>query len=307
MTRAVPRARATVTRRSRTRPGRRTAPATAPIVLKLGGELIEDAARLKTIARLIARLASRRALVVVHGGGREIDAALAQASIPRHQVDGLRITDEATLQVVIAVLAGSINTRLVAAVNAGGGHAVGLTGADAGVGLVRPAKPHRATNGELVDLGLVGEPLPVAGAPLLATLCAGRFVPVIACIGASRDGRLFNVNADSLAGSLAARLGARRLIVAGATPGVLDAEGTTIPVLDPAGVDELVSSGTATAGMVAKMRACRHALLSGVRDVAIVDGRRTASLAALLSGAGKTRGPWTRLALAAAPGRGTRA
>ena len=101
--------------------------------------------------------------MVVHGGGKEIDAALAQASIPKHQVDGLRITDEATLQVVIAVLAGSINTRLVAAINAAGGRAVGLTGADAGVGPVKAAAPHRATNGEFVDLGLVGEPLPDRG------------------------------------------------------------------------------------------------------------------------------------------------
>ena len=235
------------------------------------------------VARLIARAASKQKLVVVHGGGKEIDAALAQASIVKQQVDGLRITDEPTLQVVVAVLAGSINTRLVAAVNAAGGRAVGLTGADAGVGLVKPAKPHRAASGELVDLGLVGEPVLTPGAPLIEALCAKGYVPVIACIGASRDGRLFNVNADTLAGNLATRLGARRLVIAGGTAGVLDNEGKTIPTLDTSGIDRLVKGGTATAGMVAKLSASRRAIASGV-DVdraCIADGRRPKS-------------PWTR-------------
>jgi acetylglutamate kinase len=192
------------------------------------------------------------------------------------------------------VLAGSINTRLVAAVNAAGGRAVGLTGADAGVGLVKPAKPHRAASGELVDLGLVGEPVPVAGAPLLETLCVKGFVPVIACIGASRDGRLFNVNADTLAASLAARLGARRLVIAGGTAGVLDNLGKTIPKLDPIGIDHLVRSGTATAGMIAKLNATRKAMAGGV-EVAITDGRRPARLDALVNGTAGDKGPWTRL------------
>lgn len=263
--------------------------------MKLGGELLEERTRLKTVARVIARVAERQPLVIVHGGGKEIDAALTQASIPKHQVDGLRITDEPTLQVVVAVLAGSINTRLVAAINAAGGQAVGLTGADAGVGLVRAARPHRATNGELVDLGFVGEPSGNGPAPLVETLCANRFVPVVACIGASRDGRLFNVNADTLAGALASRLRARRLIVAGATPGVLNADGETIPALDVEDVDRLVSSGTATAGMVAKLRACRDALNAGVGDVAIADGRRPGRLAGLLVGRRREGGGWTRL------------
>jgi acetylglutamate kinase len=264
------------------------------VVLKLGGELLEDRARMTAVARLIARAGRKQRLVVVHGGGKEIDAALAQASIPKKQVDGLRITDGPTLQVVVAVLAGSINTRLVAAVNAAGGRAVGLTGADAGVGLVKPAKPHRAASGELVDLGLVGEPVPVAGAPLLETLCVKGFVPVIACIGASRDGRLFNVNADTLAASLAARLGARRLVIAGGTAGVLDNLGKTIPKLDPIGIDHLVRSGTATAGMIAKLNATRKAMAGGV-EVAITDGRRPARLDALVNGTAGDKGPWTRL------------
>ena len=247
-----------------------------------------------SVARLIARASKKRPVVVVHGGGREIDAALAQASIPKRQVDGLRITDEPTLQVVVSVLAGSINTRLVAAINAAGGRAVGLTGADAGVGTVKPAKPHRTAAGELVDLGFVGDPLPTPGVPLLDVLCAEGFIPVIACIGASRDGRLFNVNADTLASTLASRLGARRLVIAGGTAGVLDDEGKTIVTLDESGIERLVSGGTATAGMIAKLTASRQAIRSGV-DVTIADGRQPARLGALVEGAAGAKGPWTRV------------
>jgi acetylglutamate kinase len=113
---------------------------------------------------------------------------------------------------------------------------------------------------------------------VLHTLTADRFVPVIACIGIGRDGRLFNVNADTFAGHLAARLGARRLVIAGTTPGVLDAGGATLPTLGTDAIARLVHDGTATAGMVAKLRACEHALAGGVDDVVIVDGRDRAAL-----------------------------
>jgi acetylglutamate kinase len=265
------------------------------VVLKLGGELLQDRARMKAVAGVIARAASEQRLVVVHGGGTEIDAALARVALPKHQVDGLRITDEATLQVVVEVLAGAINTRFVAAINALGGKAVGLTGADAGVAPVKPAPPHLATNGEMVDLGLVGEPTAARSPALIETLCRKGFVPVVACIGASRDGRLFNVNADTLAGSLAARLHARRLIFAGATPGVLDRKRKTIAALDGDAIDALIGSGTATAGMVAKLRACRAATRRGVKDVLIADGRHAARLTSLIAGTAPRRGAWTRL------------
>ena len=266
-----------------------------PVVLKLGGELLEEAPRVKTIARAIASLARKTPLVVVHGGGREIDAALAQAAIPKHQIDGLRITDEATLQVVVSVLAGSINTRLVAAINAAGASAVGLTGADAGVAPVKPARPHMATNGELVDLGLVGEPVRTAAPKLIKALCAKGFVPVVACVGASKDGKLYNVNADTLAGNLASRLHAKRLVFAGGTAGVLGHKGRTVPELDGAGIEKLVSSGTATHGMVAKLRACRIATDAGVREVWIADGRDPKRLLPLLAGKAPKKGAWTRI------------
>ena len=254
---------------------------TRPLVMKFGGELLEDRAHLATVVSGIRAIAaSGTPLVIVHGGGKEIDAALNAAGIEKRQVDGLRITDEATLDVVVAVLAGAVNTRFVAALNAAGVAGVGLTGADAGCGLATAAPPHRAVDGRLVDLGRVGIPHDSADMRLPRTLMAAGFVPVIACIGAGRDGQLFNVNADTFAGHLAARLGARRLVIAGTTPGVLAADGATLPLLESAALAQLVGDGTATAGMIAKLRACEHALANGVDEVVIVDGRNRQSLEA---------------------------
>jgi acetylglutamate kinase len=250
-------------------------------LLKLGGELLENEQKVSAMARTIAR--AQGPLIVVHGGGKEIDLALAAAGIAKSQVDGLRITDAPTLDIVVSVLAGTINTRFVAAINGAGGRAVGLTGADAGVGLVKKAPAHRSAAGELVDLGLVGEPTRTASAELITLLVARRFVPVIACIGAARDGQLFNVNADTLAGSLAARLGVEQLIIAGATAGVLDERGQTIPALGPRDVKALVRSGIASAGMVAKLTACVGAVKGGVKHVGIVDGRDARKLGQLLA------------------------
>lgn len=252
---------------------------TGPLVFKFGGELLEDAARLDTVVGALSTIADAGGpLVVVHGGGKEIDAALKLAGIEKKQIEGLRITDDRTLDVVVSVLAGTINTRFVAALTTAGVRAVGLTGADAGSGLVDPAPPHQTVDGQLVDLGRVGVPSPHANTDVVALLAAQGFVPVMACIGLGADGRLFNVNADTCAGHLAARLGARRLIIAGTTPGVLDDEGQTVAGLDPSGIAQLISSGTATAGMIAKLRACEHALTHGVPEVVIVDGRDRSAL-----------------------------
>jgi acetylglutamate kinase len=265
------------------------------VVLKIGGELLESRDDAAALARVITRAARQVPLAVVHGGGKEIDAALAHASIPKRQVDGLRVTDAATLDVVVAVLAGTVNTRLVATLAAAGTRAVGLTAADAGVLLVRAARPHRSTSGALVDLGLVGEPARGEGAPLVSLLCRKGFTPVIASIGADRKGQLFNVNADTLAAHLAARARAARLVVAGGTAGVLDADGGTIARLDDRAITRLVASGTATAGMVAKLRACSLARQNGVREVTIANGR-SKELHALITGKAPRSGAWTRLA-----------
>jgi acetylglutamate kinase len=251
------------------------------LVLKFGGELLEDPSRLRTVVAAIVHIKRRGGpIVVVHGGGKEIDAALRVAGIEKRQIDGLRITDDPTLDVVVSVLAGTINTRLVAALTTAGVSAVGLTGADASCGLVEPAPLHRTVDGQQVDLGRVGIPSDSADIRVVALLAELKFVPVIACIGLGVDGRLFNVNADTLAGHLAARLRARRLVIAGTTAGVLDDHGSTVQTLDPASIERMIDGKTATAGMIAKLRACEHALGHGVGDVVIVDGRDGAGLEA---------------------------
>ena len=248
-------------------------------ILKLGGELLEDAPALANAAAAIVRLSSDGPLIVVHGGGRAIDAELRARGIEPKFVDGLRVTDRATLDAVVSVLAGRTNTTLIAAIGGAGGRAVGLTGADAGIGLSKVAEPLESVSGAAVDLGLVGQP---AGtdARLLTELTSRGYIPVIASIGVSAEGELLNVNADTLAAHLATIAGAERLIVAGATAGVLDTDGNTIPALGRAEIVAMTTSGAAHSGMVAKLAACRRALDGGVREIAIVNGRNAANFAA---------------------------
>jgi len=263
--------------------------ARARIVLKLGGELLEQPADLDRVADGIAALAKHASLVVVHGGGKEIDSALATAGIPKQQVDGLRVTDARTLDVVVSVLAGAINTRLVAAVRRAGAMPVGLTGADAGVATMKRAAPITSVAGAKVDLGLVGAPTSNGGPRLLTDLLARGYVPVIACIGATRDGQLLNVNADTLAAHLALSLRADRLVLAGGTDGVLDSQKRSIAVLDRNALDGLVATAAATAGMIAKLRAVAAAIDGGVPDVRIVNGHDGGALAAVVRGAPSPR------------------
>jgi acetylglutamate kinase len=265
-----------------------------PTVLKLGGELLEEQGRVAAIAKVIRQAAAKGPLVVVHGGGREIDRALFAAGIAKQQIDGLRITDDATLQVVVSVLGGTINTQFVAALNAARVKAVGLTGADATVAPVKKAAPHTASSGATVSLGQVGEPAGRTRPDLLLHLTKGGYVPVIASVSASSAGELFNVNADTLAADVASRLGAARLVIAGATPGVLDTAGATIPDVDRTLARRMMASGEASAGMVAKLKACQKAVKAGVADVRIADGRTPAGLTAALAGAAEP-GPWTRV------------
>jgi acetylglutamate kinase len=241
-------------------------------VLKLGGELLEDAAATRSAAEAIVRLASQGPVAVVHGGGRAIDAELRRRGLTPRFADGLRVTDAEALDTVVSVLAGRTNTQLVAAVNAAGGSAIGLTGADARLALCVAAPPLRTQGGEVVDLGLVGE-LTTCNVGVLEQLMRSGYIPVIASVGATADGMLLNVNADTLAAHVAAALGADRLIVAGTTPGVLDEAGRTIPELRAADVDAMIASGAAHSGMVAKLAAGRHAAAHGVGSVSIVSGR----------------------------------
>ncbi|MYD70320.1 MAG: acetylglutamate kinase [Acidobacteria bacterium] len=248
--------------------------AVAPTIIKLGGELLETPARLRGLARALAAIAAREPLVVVHGGGREVAAEMARLGIAKRAVDGLRITDAATLEVVAGVLAGRVNTRLVAALGVAGARAVGLTGADARLAPVRRERRYRSADGQSVDLGYVGRPVGEGPPTLLTDLLAAGYTPVVASLSAAAAGQVLNVNADTLAGDLAARIKARRLLIAGSTAGVLDEAGKTIPALDDAGVDTLIRGGQASAGMVAKLLACRAARAGGAGEVAILDARR---------------------------------
>ncbi len=251
-------------------------------VLKLGGELIEDAGKMRAVSAAIARASASGPLVVVHGGGREIDAAMAAAGIVKQQVDGIRVTDAATLGVVVPVLAGAINTRFVAAIAAAGARPVGLTGADASVAPVTPHPPLQAVDGRTVSLGFVGSPVTDGHADLLTCLTFAGYVPVIASIAADEAGTLYNVNADTMAAAVAVRSGAGRLVIAGTTAGVLDAGGHTVERIDEATERAMVVAKTINAGMVAKLNAARGALAGGVAAVHIVDGRNGDGLLAAL-------------------------
>ena len=266
-----------------------------PVVLKLGGELLESAEATRAMADAIVRAAGAVPLAVVHGGGKEIDAALAKAGIARQQVDGLRVTGPATLDIVVAVMAGAINTRFVAAINAAGGRAVGLTGADAAVAPVEQAPPFTSVAGQTVSLGLVGRPIHSGTPHLLAHLLEGGYVPIIATIGAGADGQLYNVNADTMAAAVAIRLGAARLVIGGTTAGVLDDRHKTIAALDRAAESALIAGGTVNRGMLAKLQACRAAIDGGVTDVVIADGRDAALLCAMLTGASASDDAKTRV------------
>jgi acetylglutamate kinase len=269
------------------------APRTAAAVLKIGGELLEPNLVALTV-RAAADLATTRPLAIVHGAGREIDAEMNARGIAKRAVDGLRITDAPALEAVIAVLAGTVHTRLVAALNAAGVPAVGLTGADAGLPRCVPAPPYRTRDGRLVDLGLVGAPDAAQPAPLVDQLVSTGYVPVVASVGAAADGSLLNVNADVFAARLATMLGAAELLIAGGTAGVLDGAGRTIPELDPDAIVALIDAGDASAGMVVKLRACSDAREGGVERVSIFDGRtpdwsRPSGVTRLAAGARPTR------------------
>jgi len=242
-------------------------------LLKLGGELLEDAAAMRAAAAGVAALAAGGPVAVVHGGGKAIDADLKARGKAPKKVDGLRITDEDTLTTVVAVLAGQINTAFVAALGAAGVKAVGLTGADGSLGLSTLAPPLKTKTGAMADLGLVGAPRADAPARLVTDLMGLGYVPVIACIGVDETGQLLNVNADTLASHLARAAGATRLVIAGTTAGVFDAAGQTCQALDADAARAMVAAGTARDGMVAKLGACLDALAGGVTEVRIVDGR----------------------------------
>ncbi|MCP5060352.1 MAG: acetylglutamate kinase [bacterium] len=204
--------------------------------------------------------------VLVHGGGPQIGATLERLDIPTRFEHGLRVTDDATMEVVEMVLGGRVNREIVALVGRGGGKAVGLTGSDAGLLRVRRKRQ------DGVDLGRVGEVVAVDPDPIRAVAEAG-YVPVIAPIGADDEGLTYNVNADEAAGAIAEALHAEKLILLTDVEGVMDAQGQLIHQLAEDEVEKLTSEGTIQGGMIPKVECCLRALRGGVGRSHIIDGR----------------------------------
>ena len=246
-------------------------------VVKYGGHAMGDAALAQDFAEDIVLLKAVGILpVVVHGGGPQIGAMLKRLGIESRFVDGLRVTDAATAEVAEMVLAGSINKELVAWIERAGGRAAGISGKDAG--LVRARKVERTTRDpgsaieQVVDLGFVGEPESV-DTMIIHTLLAAGIVPVIAPVAVGADGHTYNINADTMAGAIAAALGAARLFLLTDVAGVLSKDKQLLSDLAPADIAALTADGTITGGMIPKLETCVHAVEGGVDAAVILDGR----------------------------------
>ena len=252
----------------------------ATIVIKYGGAAMVDDALKHSFARdvVLMKLVGMQP-VVVHGGGPQIGALLERLRIESRFVDGMRVTDAATMDVVQMVLGGLVNKEIVSLVNAEGGRAVGVTGKDGD--LIRARKLKRGVDAEpapeIIDLGHVGEVEAVHG-QLLATLLRGGFIPVIAPIGVGADGASYNINADLVASAIAAHLAADKLVLLTDTAGILDAAGATVPTVTRADVEAMMESGAIRGGMLPKARCALDAMADGVRQVQIVDGREPHAL-----------------------------
>ena len=205
--------------------------------------------------------------VIVHGGGPQINSLLARLQLPSKMLDGMRVTDDATMEVVEMVLGGLVNKQIVQGIQRAGGKALGLTGKDGN--LIQAAKLQRDDG---VDLGWVGEVTRV-NAELIRFLDAGGVIPVIAPIGVGVGGESYNINADLVAGALASTLHAEKFVLMTNGAGVLDPENQLYERLRIAEVQQLMSNGVITGGMIPKLRCCLDALAGGVRAAHIIDGR----------------------------------
>jgi acetylglutamate kinase len=214
--------------------------------------------------------------IVVHGGGPQIGAMLERLKIKSSFIDGLRVTDRATVEIVEMVLSGSINKDLAAAINSAGGRAIGLSGKDANLIRARQLKrKHKDPDSnieKLLDLGFVGEPWHV-DANVLETLIRSDVIPVIAPIGVGDNGETFNINADTAAGAVAAAMRATRLLLLTDVTGVLDKKKKLLTDLSVAKVRSLIEDGTISGGMIPKAETCVDAVLGGVEAAVIIDGR----------------------------------
>ena len=234
------------------------------VVVKYGGHAMGAGG--ETFARDIALLKQVGIHpIVVHGGGPQINRMLDRLGVKSRFVNGLRVTDSETMEVVEMVLAGTINKQLVAAINAAGGRAIGLSGKDGG--LIRARKLSR--NG---DLGFVGEPERI-NATVIDGFRRAAMIPVIAPIGVGAAGETYNINADTVAGAVAAAAQASRFLLLTDVPGVLDADGKLIPELSAAEARRLIGDGTISGGMIPKVETCLEAVDGGVEAAVILDGR----------------------------------
>ena len=246
-------------------------------VVKYGGHAMGDPELARSFAEDVVLLkAVGINPVVVHGGGPQIGSMLKRLGVESRFVDGLRVTDAETAQIAEMVLAGSINKEIVGWIGQAGGKAVGLSGKDAR--LVVAEKVGRAQPDKLqgierhVDLGFVGEPRHV-DRTILDTLSAAGFIPVLAPIGIGADGHTYNINADTMAGAIAAALKAARLFLLTDVAGVLDKEKKLLSDLVPDDIDRLKADGTISGGMIPKMETCVTAIRAGVDAAVILDGR----------------------------------
>ncbi len=246
-------------------------------VVKYGGHAMGDPEAAQDFAQDIVLLkAVGINPVVVHGGGPQIGAMLKKLGVESRFVDGLRVTDKTTAEVAEMVLSGAINKELVSWIANAGGRAIGISGKDGG--LVTATKVQRTSKDpdsnieQAVDLGFVGEPSKV-DVTVLNTLIGAGMIPIVAPIGAGEDGHTYNINADTMAGAIAAALGAARLFLLTDVAGVLDKDRNLLTDLTPADIELLRQDGTISGGMIPKLETCVHAVEAGCEAAVVLDGR----------------------------------
>lgn len=246
-------------------------------VVKYGGHAMGDPELAHDFAQDIVLLkAVGINPVVVHGGGPQIGAMLKKLGVESQFIDGLRVTDKATAEVAEMVLSGSINKELVGWIAGAGGKAIGISGKDGG--LVTATKVERTQKDpdsqieRVIDLGFVGEPTTV-DTTVIDAACAAGLIPVIAPIASGADGATYNINADTMAGAIAAALGAKRLFLLTDVAGVLDKDKNLLTDLTPADIARLQQDGTISGGMIPKLETCVHAVEAGCEAAVVLDGR----------------------------------
>jgi acetylglutamate kinase len=249
----------------------------ATVVIKYGGHAMGDAELAKLFARDIVLLKQvGMNPVVIHGGGPQIAAMLDRLKIQSSFIDGLRVTDQATVEVVEMVLAGAINKAIVSAINEAGGYAAGLSGKDGHLMIAeklhRKKKDPDSNIEKLLDLGFVGEPVEI-NPHVIDTLLKTDVIPVIAPIGMGRGGETYNINADTAAGAIAGAMNAKRLLMLTDVDGVKDKDGNFIADMSEGEARRLIGDGTITGGMIPKVETCLKAVEEGVQGSVIIDGR----------------------------------